>query len=170
MKEAHNKNGYSTISFHKDKKQQTFRIHRLVALMFIFNDNPLIKIQVNHIDEDKTNNCVDNLEWCTNEYNTNYGTHNKRVSEPKKGKKLSDEYKKKLSDLRRGNKNPISKKVICITTSEIFDYIKQAEEKYGINHSNISACCIGKRKYAGKLNGKKLSWMYYENYLKLKGD
>lgn len=56
----------------KDKKYKTFKVHRLVAMAFIPNPNNLP--QVNHKDENKQNNCVWNLEWCTNEYNVNYGT------------------------------------------------------------------------------------------------
>lgn len=54
------------------------KIHRLVAEAFIPNPNELPFI--NHKDEDKHNNCADNLEWCTAKYNCNYGTHNLRVS------------------------------------------------------------------------------------------
>ena len=62
--------------------------------------------------------------------------------------------------------NRISKKVICITTEEIFDNAKQAELKYNINH--VASCCLGKRKSSGKINGNiPLKWMYYEDYIKL---
>lgn len=57
------------------------------------------------------------------------------------------------------------RKIICITTGEIFNSMKEGTKKY--NAANISYCCLGKRKYAGKLpDGTKLVWMYYEDYLK----
>ena len=62
-------------------------VSRIVAFMFIENDDPINKTQVNHIDEDPENNNIDNLEWCTNEYNQNFGTKNKRHSDIMKGKK-----------------------------------------------------------------------------------
>lgn len=54
------------------------RIHRLVVQTFI--PNPECLPQVNHIDENKLNNSITNLEWCTNSYNTSYGTRNQRLS------------------------------------------------------------------------------------------
>ena len=60
------------INLHKDGKQKSYRTHRLVAQAFI--DNPNNLPEINHKDEDKTNNNVDNLEWCDSKYNHNYGT------------------------------------------------------------------------------------------------
>ena len=71
-----NINGYMSISLYKNNKRETFRIHRLVAIAFIQNPNNLP--DVNHKDENKENNCVDNLEWCDKTYNNNYGTKKQR--------------------------------------------------------------------------------------------
>ena len=105
-----NVRGYLHVNLYKDTKRKTYRIHRLVAEAFISNPNNYE--EVNHKDEDKTNNCVSNLEWCTREYNMSYGTINKRISE---NHKLSGRYK--------GSKNPKSHKVICITTNRKFNTI-----------------------------------------------
>lgn len=59
-------------------KGNNYRIHRLVALHFLENPNNFK--EVNHKDEDKANNCVGNLEWCTHKYNSSYGTRGKRIS------------------------------------------------------------------------------------------
>lgn len=71
MKTKPDKDGYPTIVLYKDSKAKTGFVHRLVAKHFISNPNDLPV--VNHKDETKDNNCVENLEWCTVQYNTNYG-------------------------------------------------------------------------------------------------
>ena len=95
--------GYKQVSLYKNDKYKRFLVHRLVALHFI--ENPNNYTQVNHKDENKQNNCVYNLEWCTARYNINYGSHNKRVSDSLKGKSISEETKKKISLSVSGSKN-----------------------------------------------------------------
>ena len=123
--------GYEMVALYKEGKARNTKVHRLVAQAFI--PNPNNHPQVNHKDEDKTNNNVDNLEWCTNEYNHNYGTRNERVAKS------------------------LSKKVICITTGEIFNSMREACRKYDINTGRMTECCQGKRKTAG---GYK--WEYFK--------
>jgi len=72
------RDGYPCVVLFKDGKGKTFSVHRLVAKAFI--DNPDGLPEVNHIDEDRTNNNVDNLEWCTKQYNIEYSKA-KRVSQ-----------------------------------------------------------------------------------------
>ena len=137
MKARLDKYGYYQIGLTKNKKQRFFKVHRLVAQAFI--DNPQNYPQINHKDEVKTNNNVNNLEWCTNLYNMNYGTRRERASEKCK------------------------KKVMCITTGEIFSSINEASKKYNINNKGaISFCCKGKQHTAGKhpITKEPLKWKY----------
>ena len=74
--------GYLFVRLCKDGKVKNYRIHRLVAEAYLPNSENLP--QINHRDENKTNNCLQNLEWCDASYNTNYGTRNEKVSNSKK--------------------------------------------------------------------------------------
>lgn len=78
MKQSVSK-GYLLISLSKLGNKYKTSVHRLVAGSFV--DNPEHKKEVNHIDEDKLNNSVSNLEWCTSKENANHGTRNKRISD-----------------------------------------------------------------------------------------
>ena len=70
LKGRPDKDGYYRVCFYKNKKSKEMKIHRLVAQAFI--PNPENFPQVNHIDGNKLNNCVSNLEWCTAKYNINH--------------------------------------------------------------------------------------------------
>lgn len=76
LKKTVSPQGYEVVGIHGKLKT----VHRLVADAFI--ENPHNYPQINHIDENKTNNCADNLEWCTAFYNINYGARNQRASKP----------------------------------------------------------------------------------------
>ena len=95
MKQSMHTKGYKTVALTKDGNTKTCYVHRLVAEAFV--DNPCGLPFINHKDEDKTNNFADNLEWCTNEYNINYGTARKRQSRALKGKKHTKEHNEKIS-------------------------------------------------------------------------
>ena len=87
-KQGTDKDGYKTVMLYIGRNRKLFKVHRLVALAFI--DNPNNLPMVNHKDENKANNHISNLEWCSCLYNNNYGTRNKRLSKSKKGKKRND--------------------------------------------------------------------------------
>ena len=72
------KEGYVRVNLNKDGIKTTYDVHKLVADAFM--DNPSNLPQINHKDENKTNNHVGNLEYCDSYYNTNYGTRNARIS------------------------------------------------------------------------------------------
>ena len=78
---AKDTNGYLTVILSCNGKHNSIRVHRLVAKTFISNPDNLI--EVNHKDEDKTNNSVENLEWCDRKYNINYGSRKDKVKDTK---------------------------------------------------------------------------------------
>lgn len=118
------KNGnYLRVTLFKNTKK-TFFVHRLVAEAFITNQKKLP--EVNHKDENKENNCVNNLEWCTSLYNANYGNRNNKIQKP----------------------------IICIETGAEYQNLKEASQITKIYYTNISECCRGKRKTAGGYHWK----------------
>lgn len=120
--------GYLVVNLYKEGKRKNYSVHRLVATAFL--PNPNILPQVNHKDEDKTNNTFSNLEWCSNEYNHNYGTINKRIA------------------IKNTNNTKKSKRVICVETGKIYPSTKQVERELGFANGNISSACNGKYKTA----------------------
>ena len=167
IKTGRNTSGYLYVGLSYDGKREIFTIHRLVANAFVPNPNNFT--EVNHRDECKNNNYVDNLEWCDRKYNMNYGTRNERASHPQ-----SNETRKKISISRTGKgtgkrsdmageKNPSARKVICIETEQVFGCIRDAEKWCG--KKGVDKSCKGKAKTAGGYR-----WMYYEDWIKIQKD
>ena len=77
LKQSLKKNGYLQVTLTHNNIRKYIGVHRLVAQTFIPNPNNLPV--VNHKDENPLNNCVNNLEWCTQKYNCNYGTRNSKI-------------------------------------------------------------------------------------------
>lgn len=117
-----NNKGYLLVDLYKNNKRKQLLVHRLVAQTFIPNLNNLPR--VNHKDENKSNNKVKNLEWCSQKYNMNYGTCAERIG--------------KLN----------SKPIIAIDKNGSitkFQSSKEAERKLGVSSGNIYDCLYNKR-------------------------
>ena len=131
--------GYLRVSLSKNNNSYHKLVHRLVAEAFL--DNPNNLPQVNHINEVKTDNRVENLEYCSMEYNQNYGTHQQR------------------SAITRLNHSRFSKRVLQYSLDGVllseFPSTKEVERQLGFGHSNIAHCCLGKCK---QMNG--FIWRY----------
>lgn len=102
------RNGYFTVVLYNGGIYKTVSIHRLVAQAFITNDDPINKTQVNHINEDKSDNRAENLNWMTPKENSNWGTHKQRVGLANRGKTISEEQKAKQSLKMKGKSHPQS--------------------------------------------------------------
>lgn len=140
IKKTKNNSGYLTVGLRNTYGKRRFLVHRLVADAFIPNSNNYP--QVNHKNEDKTDNRKENLEWCTALYNCNYGNA-----------------KKKLSDSHL-NHPALSKAVVSIDkygNKTTYLSASEAARKTKINISNIVRCC-NKVKYYLTAGGYK--WEY----------
>lgn len=104
-------------------------IHRLVARMFIENDNPMVKNQINHIDGNKSNNCVENLEWCSQSENMRHridtlDSKNWRQGETSPLSKLNDKKVIEIVELlNKGVKRSIITKQYNIAKSTISEIV-----------------------------------------------
>jgi hypothetical protein len=135
--------GYARVVLTKDGIRSTKKVHRLVASAFL-GDEP--NKCVNHIDFNRSNNCIDNLEWTTVIENNLHSRRNNRY--PKN--KMSDLHKNILKEL-------MSKKVICLETLCVYDSIKIAAAKLNFKESTLRHYLIGSRK-------NKTSLIYLKDY------
>ena len=153
MKPSQEKNGYLKIVLSKNRKRKTCRVHRLIAETFL--ENPENLPEVNHKDEDKTNNFVflnedgsinkekSNLEWKTHRDNINHGTRNERAAKA----------------MTNGKK---SKRVLQLSLSG--DFIREWEStrecgRNGFDQGAVATCCRGEKpQYKG------FRWMFADDY------
>ena len=134
LKGGKDTNGYLLVGLWKDGKLVRKLVHRLVAEAFL--SNPQNLPEVNHKDEDKANNCVENLEWCGRKYNVNYGTGTERSSE----KRRNDPKRSKRID-----------QIDAVTGEVVRQWASTAEcGRNGFGQRNVSACARGvKKQYKG---------------------
>lgn len=120
------KEGYCMIRLSKDGKSKATGLHRLVAMAFI--PNPENKPEVDHIDGNPANNSVENLRWVTPTEN-----------------RLNP-----ITRIRRSGKNsPVSRKVRCIQTGDVFDSLYQASEWLGLSKGALARSLCKKQKCGG---------------------
>ena len=126
LKQGRMPNGYLLVCLYNNGEKKSCKVHRLVAQTFIPNPDNLP--EVNHKDENKENNSVQNLEWCDRKYNQNYGTGIQRMAEKK------------------------SKQVLQFTKSGEFvrewKSAMDVQRTIGYFNNSISNCCNGKLKSA----------------------
>lgn len=126
LKDRASKDGYRRVNLMLDGKQKTRFVHQLVALSWI--DNPDNLPCLNHRDEKKDNNCVENLEWCDQTYNNNYGTRTERARKAR------------------------HKAVRCVETGIVYPSYRDAAQTINLTAGAIGACVRGENKTAGGLH------------------
>ena len=146
---------YYRVVLTKNKEKKYFDVHRLVATHFV--DNPFEKPCVNHIDENKTNNHVSNLEWCTHKENSNHGTAIKRREETMKH---SSKWERYIERKKKETSKPIIG--ISIDNGELMEFSSLSEaNRNGYHKGNIWACINGR---LSTHRGHR--WFYKHDYTK----
>lgn len=131
LKQNFDKQGYSRVSIYVgDYKSKTIKVHRLIAETYLSNED--YKLDVNHIDGNKENNSINNLEWVT------------------RGENMRHAFKNKLKTITQVQinlvKNRLSKKIINKETGIIYNSIKDAAKEMGYNYSQFKNNFNKKRK------------------------
>jgi hypothetical protein len=160
MKASPNAEGYKYIRLLNNKVKKYYYVHRLVADHFIKKIPG--KNLVNHIDSNRSNNCVDNLEWCTNSENMLHAAKAKREKQKVLNNKITVENDKNsdVKDVKNSDEENEVNNNVCFKRAvqklddeynvlEEFKSIKEATKKTGINGTNIMQVCKGRRQYAG---------------------
>ena len=117
LKPTNNRDGYKMVNLYDEYgNSKRWYVHRLVAMTYI--PNPENFPQINHKNEDKSNNCLQNLEWCSAQYNINYGSRTKKT--------------------RKLVKN--------LTTGQVYDSVTEAAKALKVGVSAVSCCLSGRNK------------------------
>ena len=147
LKTHYDERGYGYITLTKDRSPKTLLVHRIT--LQAFNRNAESKPCVNHIDENPSNNCLDNLEWCTYRENNTHGTRVEKVTAKNKNGKLS-------------------KKVYQISLKgeliRVWDSIAETGRN-GYTYPIVSRCC---NKSSRNKTHKGYKWMFEKEYSKVK--
>ena len=120
-----NNRGYQHVTLVEKGVKKDCTVHKLVGLLFVPNDNPEVKNEINHKDENKLNNRADNIEWCDRQYNNTYGERAKKV-----GVKL----RKKVEASRTPD---------FANVELVFESMGEAQKK-GFLKAGVSAACHGR--------------------------
>ncbi len=158
--------GYRRVTLSKKGEKRRYMVHRLVAIAFI--PNPENKPCVNHKDGNKSNNCVDNLEWVTHSENEIHSFYvlgkkvfytderRKKISKAHKGKKLTPQHIAKLCK-PKSNKENYPRKRVILNNQHIFESVSGAARQMGILQTSISNNLLKKTKTT-----KVGIWEYYQ--------
>lgn len=140
LKQAKIPQGYMFVYLSKNKKRKMFYVHRLVGQAFL--ENPYNYPEINHINEKQGDNRVDNLEWCSSKYNTNYSRkkHPERYFTSYKGERTNKKTKYSLLTVNQLTKDG----ELIKQWNNVAEIVR--EMKY--NNFAITECCKGKRKTA----------------------
>lgn len=142
--------GYQLIELATQNGPKRMLVHRLVALAFL--PNPTNLPQVNHKNEIRHDNRVENLEWCTAKYNINYGNCRAKI---RRNRHISEE---NLAKFQAAGTKAVMRPVINLDTGEVFECAAYASAYYGATGvTHIVDVCKGRRKTALKHH-----WAYYE--------
>lgn len=147
IKHTINNRGYHTVDLYKNGVSKRYLVSRLVAQAFIPNPNNLP--EVDHIDENKDNNYVGNLRWCTRQFN------NTRGVQSREGREKSSEFRMKKIGMYDKKDNLL----------KVYKGIRIAERDTGINNANIAYCCKCNLERKGYLKNNHTCGGYIWRYL-----
>ena len=144
LKPSKNGQGYLQVGLCREGNSKRYKVHRLVLMAFSPVEN-MNELFVNHKNEIKDDNRLENLEWCNSSYNNTYNDKHKRVGEKNTNGKCSI---------------PIAQLSLDGKLVKVWKSSKDAEREGGFNNAHINDCCKGKYKTHG---GYK--WQYLSEFL-----